>query len=436
LLEDMLPYYDRLAGQTGKAAEVHRKTAAANRRVGDIRQRLGQYDLAAVAYKRAIDLYDELARQSLDSLSPTVEIARICNELGCTYRLGRRADDARQSHSKALAILKPIAGDTAVPVLRYELSRTYYFLGVRDRAEPHAKTPGRRDRGPRGRDQGERGPRRGTGRERRTPATRPGAHEYVRKAIAILTDLTVRHPTNMKYRYLLAACYRSSFARVVNRDPEAAMAELDKAAEILEQLIREAPRLPEFRYEFAEVYAAVDMRHKLPPGMSYADAEQRLGKALQTVNALVAEHPYVPRYLISQAHTHHKLGIVLERARKHDAAEQSRRQAVAIYDSLAKRFPEAPSYRIWLGSFRHALAKLLLRRDKLTEARSLLEETASELSKLLKIQPKLWYIHGLLDQCYATLGDVHRERGDRNLADEAKRTARHHREMMRLFRFP
>ena len=82
------------------------------------------------------------------------------------------------------------------------------------------------------------------------------------------------------------------------------------------------------------------------------------------------------------------------------------------------------------------MAKLLLRRDKLTEARSLLEETASELSKLLKIQPKLWYIHGLLDQCYATLGDVHRERGDRNLADEAKRTARHHREMMRLFRFP
>ena len=59
----MLPFYDRLARQTGNGDKLRAETAEANRRVGAIRQRLGQLEEAAKAYQRAIALYEELRRR-------------------------------------------------------------------------------------------------------------------------------------------------------------------------------------------------------------------------------------------------------------------------------------------------------------------------------------------------------------------------------------
>ena len=64
LLERMLAFYDRLAAQGGDDARLRRKVAEANRRVGDIRQRLGHYEESKAAYLRAIDLYKQLAEAS------------------------------------------------------------------------------------------------------------------------------------------------------------------------------------------------------------------------------------------------------------------------------------------------------------------------------------------------------------------------------------
>ena len=62
LLEHMLAFYDRLAAQGGDDARLRRKVAEANRRVGDIRQRLGQYEESKAAYLRAIELYTAAGR--------------------------------------------------------------------------------------------------------------------------------------------------------------------------------------------------------------------------------------------------------------------------------------------------------------------------------------------------------------------------------------
>ena len=64
LLEEMLPFYDRLAQKTGDSDQLRLETAKANQRVGAIRQRLGQSDEAVQAYRRAIALYDQLRTAS------------------------------------------------------------------------------------------------------------------------------------------------------------------------------------------------------------------------------------------------------------------------------------------------------------------------------------------------------------------------------------
>ncbi len=139
LLEEMLPFYDRLAQQTGNDDKLRARTAAANRRVGTIRQRLGQSDEAAKAYRRAITLYQELGARSPANPSFKLELAQLENELGRLATSRQQVSEARQSHLAAMALL---AGEAALPsataAWRFELARTYYFLGTQARPLPAA----------------------------------------------------------------------------------------------------------------------------------------------------------------------------------------------------------------------------------------------------------------------------------------------------------
>ncbi|HOW68875.1 MAG TPA: serine/threonine-protein kinase, partial [Candidatus Paceibacterota bacterium] len=70
LLEEMLPFYDRLAQQTGNDNTLQARIADANRRVGAIRQRLGQFDEAVNAYRRALILYQRVFMKGFSQFRP------------------------------------------------------------------------------------------------------------------------------------------------------------------------------------------------------------------------------------------------------------------------------------------------------------------------------------------------------------------------------
>ena len=99
LLEEMLPFYDRLARQTGDAEEqLRERTAEAKFRVAAIRQRLGQLDEAVKAYQQAITTFQELGTSSPSSKTFQLRIAGIQNELGRLYQSQRRSVEARIHH--------------------------------------------------------------------------------------------------------------------------------------------------------------------------------------------------------------------------------------------------------------------------------------------------------------------------------------------------
>ncbi len=390
LLEGMLPFYDRLAAQTGDEDVVRRKIADANRRLGDIRQRLGQYEQAIAAYRRAVDIYESL------SATP-VTVAAALNELGALQRVLRRTAEAQQAHQQALDLLSKAATASA----RFELARTCFFLGTKPRPEPGAR--------PAGPDR---------------PAEAGPEQPYLDRAIALLDALVEEHPTSGDYRHLLALCYRDrrgGRGGVKGGPP--------KALEILEQLVRDFPDAPDYRYDLSETYAKVNL-HRPLPRESDESPEQRLRKALVVSEKLVAEHPNIPRYALSRAQILNKLAAVLRRAQRLDEALSYDRQAVAVTSALAERFPDVVSYRVWLGSFRNSLADLLSRRDRFDEARTEAEQTAAMLESLLSEHPEMWFLHGLLDRSYATLASVLRREGKRGPADAADTRAREHRGQM------
>jgi len=308
LLEDMLPFYDRLAGQAGNIKELRLKAAAASRRIGDIRQSLGQYSEAAGAYHRVIKIYQELGMKPLERRKYQIEIARIRNELGRLYRSTGRTSEARKSHLQALTILQGVfSGSPALPEIRYELARTSFFLGTRDRPPPGL--------GPRGPGQGPPGQRkldrrRGEFRDRQAPRSVAGDREekeHLAKAIALLDELVEQFPSSPDYKHLLGLCHLEG-PPGAGRGRKSRAEALDRAVTILEGLVKTHPDVPDYQYDLGEAY----MKFQIPrPPVRFEAlriAETRLRKALSFANALVTRHPFIFRYLVFQARIHHRLG--------------------------------------------------------------------------------------------------------------------------------
>ena len=481
LLEDMLTFYDRLASQASDEIELHQKVAEANRRVGDIRQHLGQQDEAIAAYRRAIDMYRALGRRTSREADLDVEIARVHNELGRLYRSMRRLSDARGSHVEALAILEPLLPDgSARPEIRYELARTHYFLGTRNRPEPGPEPhgpefdspppdapgpggpgfgppPGRGGQGrPRGpgapgpppwrqpRDRGSEPPPFGRGppgRHAAPPDAGPsppgketgdqrGEDDHLAKAVALLGELVEEHPSNPSYRRMLALCHRERFPGLAGHDWEAAVRALDRASAVLERLVGDFPRAPEYRYDLSETYAMVDPHGPFRSPYTPSVVEQRYRKALGIAEKLVAEHPHIPKYLASQAHLHHKLGTALRREQRLDEAEEQYRRAAAASASLMNQFPDALHHKVWLAVFRGSLADMLLRRGQTGQARLLLEGATAMLTELVNSAPEMWFVHGLLAHNYRTIAALLLQSGQEDPAAQARRKAAEHIELM------
>ena len=448
LLEEMLAFYGRLATQTGDEDRLRRKAAEASRRVGDIRQLLGQYDKAATAYLRAIAVLQELSGRSPEKAELKVEVARTQNDLGRLRQSMQGAAEARQSHLDALATLQPVASASpALPEARYELARTHYLLGTRDRPPPGADPRGPGQPPPPRRDPDRGRPRPGPPPPPPEPPIAPGRadpdrvrkaeRDNLAKAVAVLKGLVEQYPSDPRYRHLLALCYLEGSSG----GPQSRSGDREEAVSILERLAEAHPEVSEYRFDLSEAYARVRLPppQELPPhgGPSPGPppdsrgVEERLRKALALTEKLVAENPHIPQYAAAEARNHHKLGSLLRQMGRLRDAEVSCRKAVALQSSLAAQFPDSPSHRVWLGAFTSSLAEVLVRVGQPQEARSLLEVALKALSALPGSNPELWFVHGILARSYATLAAALRQMGEESQASQAERQAEEHRRTLR-----
>lgn len=400
LLEQMLPFYDRLAQQSGNSEKLRAETATANRRVGAIRQRLGQFDEALQAYQRAITLYRGLASASPDNPTHALEVIQIENELGRMYTFRRQLAEAREAHSEALALLQSVGTASASAAVNFELARTYYFLGTQERPLPAAQQ-----------------------RQRSGPGEIPAEQrDYLTKAVGLLKELSRLPSTDPEYQHLLALCYLEG---AVMRDEDASgkKAGARMAIEILEKLVQAFPSIPDYAYDLSEAYARIRIpRPPMPPEVE-KETEDQLRKALALLEKLVAQYSDVPDFLTAEARIHDKLGALFRQVERWPEAEQHFRKAIGIQSPLVAQSPDVFSYGLWLATFRIALADTLIQRDQVKEARAELEETISALLHQLEQRPETLPPHDLLALGYSKLAIALRRSGEREKADEAARKA-------------
>lgn len=409
LLEELLPFYDRLAQQSNDGAKLRADTAEATRRVGAIQQRLGQFDQAVQAYQRAIVLYEQLHAGPSATPVHKTEMAQIENELGRLYSSRQRLTEAREAHLAASALLQREGVLPSAPApLRFELARTYYFLGTQVRPLPAAD------------------PHHGIG-----PAQIPEEkRDSLAKAVALLKTLSSSPAANPEYEHLLALCFLEGAAVHDARDSET-RGGAERATEILKDLVQAHPGIPDYAYDLSEAYARIHIPRPPIPRETQAMIEDRLGKSLALLEKLVALYPDVPDFPAAEARIHDKLGSFYRQLEEWGDAEQQFRKAIAIQASLIKAFPESPYHSLWMATFRIALADALIQRDRPGEARTELEHTISTLLRQLEQTPQTNRPHDLLALGYSKLAIALRKLGETDRAKEVEREGLQERSSLR-----
>ena len=441
LLADILPVYDRFAQQDSDNLSLKIEAAKANRRVGDIRQRLGEYEQAEAAYKIAIAKYQKLADDADDPNQFVTEIARIQNELGNVLQASKNDEQSLVVYRAARDSLE--ATESSDPEVRFELARTYYFLGKRvlhspgEGPPPHASPPPHLQDGPPSGRHPNPPPHFERPRPGHPPRPNGGADhvrrdEYLSKAITILNQLQKESPAIPEYRYLLALCHRDQAREFASED-------MQKAIDILESLSRQYPTAADYRYQLGETFAAIDigrLRHD-----ELRAAEDRFRSALKCVDDLVTKHPSIPEYAHSRAMTLHKLSEVVQHdvpRDRHDAdsaryqeAAQLNAQAVDLQRQLVEKFPASMSYRLTLGRMQQTQARYLRDFQRLDEARTMLEASIDGLNDVHQSNPSFHFVQMSLLEHKHLLADVLSRLGEEEEAARIREQAESHR-----IRFP
>ncbi len=386
LLEHMLAFYDRLAEQGGDDARLRRKVAEANRRVGDIRQRLGHFDESKAAYLRAIEWYTRLAEASPDDGDLRTEIARVHNELGNLHLATNDFQAAQASYSSALRTLQEAPSGVQSAPHQFELARTYYFLGRRSfgqlglfplapfgrrfprfgmagRGVSMAGPPGR----PRGHGVGEHAPPPEFRDRLKAPAPGPAYPVPPPPAPKPKSNPAEGPPAMIgggPTRRLHAFGNADEMEKARQRERERE-GNLRKAIDLLERLVAEHPTAPDYRHWLARCYREVGPWWS---GSGSKPLMDGVDKAAAMLQKLVEEHPDVPDYRYDLSLTLAWLSAwPFSTQTGGPGAEERMRQmlekAVAISDELVAEHPNIPDYAVFHVRLRMRLADVLWETD-------------------------------------------------------------------------
>ena len=395
LLEKLLHFYDQLGEQNSADPNVQRHAAHAYKQVGDLQQRLGQWDKAEAAYRRALTLYHQYAEAFPNEMVHRRLTATVWNELGVVYTMTGRLPEAENAYRQALKILDPLPPRPTVQY-QFEMVRTYNNLGfVMWR----------------------------TGRIIE-------AGNNLNKGLTLLQGLPNAEREDPNYRLTEAQAYRL-LARIFaasNRRADEAIA-IASAIKILDGLDHDFPEVPDYRYELSETYAMLDTNLRNPQMRS--QAEERFQRAVALAQDLTKRYPNVPEYQASLARSQRKLGTVLVSRGKMADAEKAFRQSIAALQSLTERFPTVPDYALFLAEAQQALSDLLLKQgNHLVEVNALQKWAIANLETFLQKNDRNLHARRLqLDQ-YQKLSETMLRLGEPAEAEEMSKKAGELREQL------
>ena len=403
LLENLLRFYDDLARQADDQS-LAIKSISANRRVGDIRRRLGQFDEARATYEKAIERVENLNQNARLSQPVRLEYARVQNGLGMVLRELRSYDDMIKAHEKALESLD---GKSESEEEDFERARTLYLSHLARQCHRHGKRDDTR--------------------------SEPDGPTEISQAVSILQRLRAAHPAVPDYQFLLARCFLV-FESDCNSDGTLNPYQ-SQAIAMLEELVETAPDVADYRYELGDAYRSIEWREQRRkrdvkrPAEELATSESRLRRALAITADLEAKHPNIPQYCLLIKRLHHILAMVLTETDQLPEAEQEYQQAIRRQQLIVHQSRDPHSHELWLQSLQLSHAQLLRDLGEHGQAKEYLEaiiDALEELSQRSEIKDNRFdarMTEKTLRRAYVTLASVLNHLGEKSRAEMMLRRA-------------
>lgn len=389
ILQDALKFYDQFAGQNAENPRLQRDTAVAHRRVGDIHERLGQYGEAESAYRRAVEILEEQSRQFPRDADLAALTAATLNELGLVLKTVGRYEDARDHFDRARQILsEELERSPQWPQCRYELARTHSNLG---------------------------------GVLWRLREREAGAQSH-RRAIDLLEELAKKPAEKVEYRLALARAYRGyyPFAAYGKRGGDTAWFR-SEAISILDQLVKDFPRVPDYQCELSETLATTRSRSRKPEDLP--ELEPQLRRAVDLARRIRDEYPAIPRYRAALGRSLQGLGSLLRRTMRAEEAEPLYQEGVTLYQSLSEEFPAVLAYQFYLAMAMHAHGDVLRDLGRLGDSRQVLEQGIRRQQTYLTSQPETRFGRSVLARQHESLAETLSQLGEDQEAARAAREA-------------
>lgn len=163
--------------------------------------------------------------------------------------------------------------------------------------------------------------------------------------LALLQELIDGEPSRPDYRLALAIAWRNrvTVSRVVN-DPEMGMESINTAIEHLDELARDFPDVPAYRFELADTLCVRAGRPDTTE--KFEQYEQRIRRAVVLCEDLIESYPNVTEYQALMGTSLTRLGTVLHQQKKDDEAVDAFTDALAWQRPLSERFSTVPLYQV------------------------------------------------------------------------------------------
>ena len=339
-LELSLTLYEQFAAETGQDEESLADVAGAYRRVGGIRDQLGQWADAAAALERSRTQFAALIRDFPANPSHRAMHAGVLLDIGTLHdRMGRRQEAESALEQSRTEYQSLVAEFPAVTDYRSGLGSALGALGV------VLKNLGRLSE----------------------------SAEVYTQAVETLRTLVRELPADSSIRFELATTLLNVgiLYDVAGRSEKAREA-LREAVDEFSALVAEHAFLPVYLDSLAR--SRNSLANVLRDAGENQEARSLFEQSVATRRQLAAEFPGVPDYQRGLAIAVNNLGILLKDIGQLDEAEERYAEAAAIHKKLADDFPEVSDHQNEAAGARGNLARLKLMVGDFASARRILDE--------------------------------------------------------------
>ncbi|MFT4556055.1 MAG: serine/threonine protein kinase/predicted negative regulator of RcsB-dependent stress response [Planctomycetaceae bacterium] len=432
LLKRLLKFYIDFAGRNESSPEVAAQTAKAQRRVGDIYQRLGRHEEAIAAYENARSQYQILSLAELEpsladilarpdvpvSYNATLAVAEISGQIGEAAALVGDLGTTRESYESAVNYLASLPAEVqSRPETRFATAQTKTAFaslpnrfagrmggfdpkrfggggpgGSRDSRRPPGDS---RSRG--GRDDDRGGDRGGAPRSRDGGSRGGGARELVASDRGPNGRPERGGPAESRQGRQPPGGERGGFGPPGGGPgrgygPPQGIEEFmettrQEARVLLERLIEEDAQHPDYQLELAKLLLTSASSRSRSRSRDSVNPMSDLDQAIGILEELATGHPGNPNYQFQLADA---LALASPETKRFETPEQAAARcsrSIEIARKLQQQFPNAPEYDILLANSLRRLSGVQNDQNQLSDSQASVDEAVSILRRLTEVWP-------------------------------------------------